>query len=163
MELSINQQGTFQINLRGQAFCDRDAKVRNLIPLLSRIVSLKSPYTMEHLKRVTTLSVSLARRIEFPSHQLKALAYAATLHDIGKLAIDDSMLNKPARLTHAEDVVMRQHPIWGHRLIQSLLLDPLVGDVILYHHENYDGSGYPSGLKGTQIPLAARIVRLTDS
>ncbi len=164
MKLSTQlEQTALQIEPTGRSYYDKDARLSYLVQSLSKIVTLTSPYTMDHLNHVRDLSLMLARRIKFPVEQLKSLEYAAVLHDIGKIAIGEYVVNKPTRLTQTEDSMMRQHPLWGHTIVQSLLFDPLVCDVILYHHENYDGSGYPVGLSGDKIPLAARIVRTTDS
>ncbi len=113
---------------------------------------------------MTELSVALAERnaSQFPEDKLTALSYAALLHDIGKITINDFVLNKPTMLNEVERVMLEKHTVMGHTLISPLGLDPLIAAVILHHHENYDGTGYPSGLKGEQIPLAARIVKMVD-
>jgi putative nucleotidyltransferase with HDIG domain len=129
---------------------------------LGSVSDLRDPYMMEHSSHVKGLSLQLALQSDFPRSKLKQLAHAAILHDIGKLVISETVINKPTRLTHAEYLMVQQHTILGYELIQPLNLDPLIGDAILHHHENFDGSGYPSGLSGTAITLAARIIRITD-
>jgi len=133
-----------------------------LILFLGNVSNLRDPYMLDHSSHVRNLSIQLAQRANFPRNKLKQLAYAATLHDIGKLVICETVINKPARLTHAEYLMVQQHTSLGYKLIQPLDLDPIIGNVILSHHENYDGSGYPEGLKGNAISLAARIIRITD-
>jgi putative nucleotidyltransferase with HDIG domain len=161
---NINQPClTLEIEVNGKAYYDKDSIVDSLILFLGKVVSLKSPYTMNHSNHVRNLTLTLARQIGFSPDRCKALEYAAILHDIGKIAISEYVINKPTMLTELEMSMMQQHTILGHKLIQSLCLDQLIGEVILYHHENYDGSGYPEGLKGDQIPLAARLVRVTDT
>jgi HD-GYP domain-containing protein (c-di-GMP phosphodiesterase class II) len=92
----------------------------------------------------------------------KVLGHAAKLHDIGKVAISDSVISKPSRLTRAEYLMVQQHTILGYQLLQPMKIDPVITGAILSHHENYDGSGYPEGLKGEAIPLAARLIRIAD-
>ena len=91
------------------------------------------------------------------------LAIGAGMHDIGKLHISDYIINKPSQLTTSEFLLIRQHAEIGCRLLNPLNLDPRITDIVLYHHENYDGSGYPKGLSGDEIPLLARAVRILDS
>jgi len=153
----------FEIEVNGRSYYEKDSILDNLILFLGRVVSLKSPYTMNHSNNVRNLSLQLAQRVEYPMESLKALEYAAALHDIGKIAVSEYVINKPTLLTELEDLMMQQHTVLGKKLIQPLHLDPLIGDVVLFHHENFDGSGYPNGLKGEQIPLAARIVRIADT
>ena len=133
-----------------------------LILFLEQLAVLSDPYISDHSTRVRELSSQLAMRVNFPSKKLRALTHAALLHDIGKVLIPEQILNKPSRLTKAEYMMVQQHTVLGHKLIQPLELDAMIGNVILYHHENYDGSGYPLGLSGQAIPLEARIVRITD-
>lgn len=157
------QQSSFEIEANGRAYYDKESMVDNLILFLGKVVSLKSPYTMNHSNHVRSLTLLLARQIEFPASQFKILGHAAALHDIGKIAISEYVINKPTLLTEVEELMIRQHTALGYRSIQPLHLDPLIGDVIRYHHENYDGSGYLEGLKGGEIPLAARMVKITDA
>jgi len=153
----------FEIEVNGRSYYEKDSILDNLILFLGRVVSLKSPYTMNHSNNVRNLSLQLAQRVEYPMESLKALEHAAALHDIGKIAVSEYVINKPTLLTELEELMMQQHTVSGKKLIQPLHLDPLIGDVVLFHHENFDGSGYPNGLKGEQIPLAARIVRIADT
>lgn len=164
MEQIINQHSsTYEIEVNGKTYYDKNSIVDNLILFLGQVVSLRSPYTKNHSNNVRSLSMLLAQRIGFPVEYCKTLEYGAALHDLGKIAISEYVINKPTLLTELEELMMRQHTVLGNKLIQSLHLDLLIGDVILYHHENYDGSGYPVGLQGDQIPVAARIVRVIDA
>jgi len=153
----------YEIEVNGRSYYDKDSILDNLILFLGRVVSLKSPYTMNHSNNVRNLSMQLAQRLEYPLESLKALEYAAALHDIGKIGVSEYVINKPTLLTELEELMMQQHTVLGKKLIQPLHLDPLISDVVLFHHENFDGSGYPDGIKGEQIPLAARIVRIADT
>lgn len=111
--------------------------VDNLVESFGIIVSLKSPHTMDHSDRVKKLKMGLALRIGFQADKLKSLEYAAILHDIGKIIISEYVIDKPTRLAEAEYITMKQHTLLGHTIIQHLDLDPLIGNVILYHHESY--------------------------
>ncbi|MEW6423914.1 MAG: HD domain-containing phosphohydrolase, partial [Bacillota bacterium] len=95
--------------------------------------------------------------------EIRLLKYAAFLHDIGKIEIDRSILNKPGPLDEEEWRILRQHPLWGSDIVKSVTKLQPIASVILYHHENYDGSGYPEGIRGADIPLLARIIRIVDS
>ena len=130
--------------------------------LLLRIVDLRDPYAKYHSDQVSELSAELAQRINMSVAELKVLQYAAALHDVGKLAINESVVNKPSLLTRAEFLMIQQHTVLGYNLIKPLNIDSMITAVILSHHENFDGSGYPEGLKGEMIPLTARLIRITD-
>ncbi len=130
---------------------------------LTRLIGLSDDNGNAHGEHVTTLASALGRQAKLPSNELVQLEQAATIHDVGKITISDFVVNKSGRLTEAERIMIQQHTILGHRLIEPLGLPPLTMDVILSHHENYDGSGYPQKLVGEDIPLAARIVRIADT
>jgi putative nucleotidyltransferase with HDIG domain len=116
-----------------------------------------------HCRRVAKLAGQLAAEMGFKGKHLMVLEYGALLHDIGKLGIPDTILMKPAKLTDKEWSVMRQHPEMGCQIVEHIdfLRDAL--PIIRYHHEHYDGSGYPDGLVGDEIPLLARIFAVADS
>lgn len=133
-----------------------------LTQLLIRIVDLHDPSAEKHSKGVAELSAELAERINMGVEERKILQHAAILHDIGKVAINESVINKPSLLTRAEYSMVQQHTILGYKLLQPLKIDAVITATILSHHENYDGSGYPEGLKGEAIPLSARLIRITD-
>jgi putative two-component system response regulator len=98
-----------------------------------------------------------------PSAELELLKFAAQIHDIGKIAINEFIVNKPGRFTEAEYLMIQHHAQLGASLIEKLELDPRIHRSILHHHENFDGTGYPDRLAGDQIPLEARIIRITDT
>ena len=152
------------IRVRDTLYLEAGTILKALFQLLTKLVELRDPYTRGHSQRVTELSLALAEQnaSQFPEDKLTVLRYAALLHDIGKIAINDFVLSKATLLTEVERAMIQQHTVMGHKLISPLDLDPLIAAVILHHHENYDGTGYPSGLKGEQIPLAARIVKVAD-
>lgn len=130
--------------------------------LLVRIIDLQDPTAERHASGVASLTVKLGQRIRLDSMTLKSLEIAGMLHDVGKLAMSESVLHKPARLTRAEYLMVQQHTVLGYRLLEPLRIDRVLAGAILSHHENYDGSGYPEGLKGDAIPLVARVIRIAD-
>jgi putative two-component system response regulator len=134
----------------------------DLAQLLFSIVDLRDPYAKHHSDHVSEYSAELARRINLSDEEIRVLQFAAALHDVGKLAISEAVVNKPSLLTRAEYLMIKQHTVLGYNLIKPLNLDSTITEVILSHHENFDGSGYPEGLQGEMIPLAARIIRITD-
>jgi HD-GYP domain-containing protein (c-di-GMP phosphodiesterase class II) len=132
--------------------------------LLSKTIELKDPYTSGHSSRVADIAVRFVKANEtnLDKSHLSCLRYAAFIHDIGKLGISEAILNKPTLLTEAERIMIQYHPNLGKNLLRHLGLDENITLAILHHHEDYDGGGYPDGLKGEAIPLIARILRLAD-
>jgi putative nucleotidyltransferase with HDIG domain len=128
----------------------------------SRALELRERETAGHSQRVVNLTLELAKKLELSDQELVHIRRGALLHDIGKMGIPDSILLKPDRLTQEEWTIMRQHPIYAYQLLSpiSYLLPAL--DIPYCHHEKWDGSGYPRGLKGHEIPLAARIFAVVD-
>jgi putative nucleotidyltransferase with HDIG domain len=133
-----------------------------LTHLLIRITDLKDPTAERHSEGVAALSAELASRIDMNVDERQVLQHAAKLHDVGKIAISDSVINRPSRLTRAEYLMVQQHTVLGYQLLKPMQINPIITAAILSHHENYDGSGYPEGLKGDAIPHAARIIRIAD-
>ena len=130
---------------------------------LASATELKDVNTGGHAERVTALAMRLARVVllddAMPSDALEA---AFLLHDVGKIGIPESILNKPGGLTDTERRVLQTHPILGERIIAPLGLPQVVRDVVRHHHEKWDGTGYPDGLKGLEIPPAARVFAIAD-
>ncbi|MAT44260.1 MAG: hypothetical protein CL609_18165 [Anaerolineaceae bacterium] len=128
----------------------------------SNALELRERETAGHSKRVVNLTLELAKRLNIPSDHLIHVERGALLHDIGKMGIPDSILSKPGPLTEEEWVVMRLHPTYAYRLLSEIeYLKPAL-DIPYSHHERWDGSGYPQGLSGENIPLAARIFSVID-
>ncbi len=124
---------------------------------------MRDPHAESHSNHVARLSSALAGKIGLSSIEIEKLEFAATIHDIGKLAIHEFIVNKPGRFTEAEYLMIQHHSVLGAKLIETLELDPIISTSILNHHENYDGTGYPNNKIGDQIPLEARIIRITDT
>jgi len=135
----------------------------DLLPFLTSLISLRDPHASGHSNHVSDLASLVGQHLDLPSGRLGNLEFAARIHDIGKIAINEFIINKPGRFTEAEYIMVQQHSLLGSRLVGTLGLDPLIPEIILSHHENFDGSGYPYGTKGEAIPLEARIVRITDT
>ncbi|HET7758617.1 MAG TPA: diguanylate cyclase [Gaiellaceae bacterium] len=140
---------------------DRAARFRAAASL-ARAVDARDVYTGSHSQRVADLAARTARRLGMPDEEVELTRLAASLHDLGKLAIPEEILRKPGPLTEPERMVLERHPQIGFRMLESLGVDP-VADWVLHHHERWDGSGYPDGLPGESIPLGARIIFVADA
>jgi HD-GYP domain-containing protein (c-di-GMP phosphodiesterase class II) len=105
----------------------------------------------------------VADKMELSGKQKTELRYGAYLHDVGKVEVEEEILNKEGPLLKNEWEIMKQHPVWGSDIVRPLVSLPGIVSLVRHHHENYDGSGYPDGLKGNDIPLTAKIMRIVDS
>jgi diguanylate cyclase (GGDEF)-like protein len=140
---------------------DRAARFRAAASL-AKAVDARDVYTGSHSERVADLAVRVAERMGL-SHELVELTrLAASLHDLGKLAIPEEILRKPGPLTDPERLVLERHPQIGYRMLESLGVTP-IAEWVLHHHERWDGTGYPDGLHGEDIPLGARIIFVADA
>ena len=137
--------------------------LKELIDCLISIEEAKDAYTAHHSERVCSLSELFARLLGLSDATITMITDAAQLHDIGKVGISDAILGKPSRLTEEEFAIIKQHPVIGAKiLMQSNYTQDLV-QIVLHHHERFDGKGYPEGLAGENIPLGARILAIADS
>ena len=134
-----------------------------MIQTLSTTIEAKDEYARGHSHRVAEYAALIAGELGWSSEEIMNLKYAAHLHDIGKIGIPDMLLNKPARLTPEEYSVIKEHTVIGAEILKNISLIPHVAEVARSHHEHYDGTGYPDGLAGEDIPLSARIVAIADS
>jgi diguanylate cyclase (GGDEF)-like protein/putative nucleotidyltransferase with HDIG domain len=139
---------------------DRIARFR-AAAALARAVDSRDVYTGSHSERVAAVAGAIAERLGLSTAEVELVRLAGGLHDLGKLAIPEELLQKPSSLTSAERLVIQRHPQIGHRMLDSLGVEP-VAEWVLHHHERWDGSGYPDGLAGEDIPLGARIVFLAE-
>jgi putative two-component system response regulator len=128
---------------------------------LAAAVEAKDPYTAGHAIRVTAYAMTIAEIMG--GIDLLRFRLAGDLHDVGKIGVPDSVLNKPDRLTVAEYDLVKKHPEIGARILEPLIEDPLVLGVVRSHHERWDGHGYPDGLAGSEIPLPARVLAVADT
>ncbi|HEY7392505.1 MAG TPA: HD domain-containing phosphohydrolase [Bryobacteraceae bacterium] len=130
---------------------------------LAQALDARDPYTAGHSRRVSNYACAIAEAMGLAEPEVETIRVGALLHDLGKIGISDVVLHKPGRLTADETDLIRQHPVIGRRILDNVHgLEPYLGIVEL-HHENWDGSGYPRGLKGAETPLEARIVKVADS
>jgi putative nucleotidyltransferase with HDIG domain len=128
----------------------------------SRALDLRDRETEGHTQRVAELALRLARTMGFPAERLEHVRRGALLHDIGKMGIPDGILLKPGPLTEEEWQVMRMHPVYARDLLYPITYLRQAIDIPFCHHEKWDGTGYPRGLKGEEIPLPARIFAVVD-
>lgn len=141
---------------------EREQLLASLLAL-AWVVEARDPYTGGHLWRVSRYAALLCESASVPEDQCARIAIGGFLHDLGKVGVPDAVLRKPGRLDDAEVEVIRTHPTVGARLLAGHPLAALVRDAVLLHHETPDGRGYPQGLAGADIPVAARIVGLCDA
>ena len=130
---------------------------------LANFIDAKDEYTRGHSTRVSAYSVKLARKMHLEEDEIRQLGYIALMHDCGKMGIPDNILNKPGKLTAEERAIIEQHTVLGGKILENMTSVPGIRDGALYHHERYDGKGYPEGLSDTDIPLYARIICVADS
>lgn len=146
-----------------EVFADVDVATVPAVRALSEALGTFDRYTYEHSQRVAEYACALGRALDLSQRQLELLAMAGLLHDIGKIGVGDSTLNKNGSLTDTEFEQVRMHPVKGARILESVDALADVVPIVLYHHERVDGQGYPHGLVGEEIPLLARIIALVDS
>lgn len=135
------------------------------VAAISQMIDEKDRYTSEHSRRVAQYSRIIARHLDptLSEEALDRLYRSALLHDIGKIAVPDAILNKPSRLTNEEFSVMKQHTVWGRKILAGLEFLPQADIGASYHHERYNGGGYPSGLKGSDLPRMVWIISAADA
>ncbi len=136
---------------------------RTTIRALAGAIDAKDPYTCGHSQRVAEYALVAGVSLSMDESAMTTLEYAAILHDVGKIGIDDAILRKPMRLSAREHAVVRDHPVIGAAIVNDIPFLQDAADLILHHHERYDGSGYPHGLRGTDIPLGSRIIGIADA
>ncbi len=140
----------------------KEVYIRMIATLIS-VIEAKDAYTRSHSENVAKYSVAIAKEMALSDDQIDLINKAAQLHDIGKIGIDDSILNKPGKLTAEEFDIIKEHPMKAQEILKPLdFLNDAI-ELIRQHHERYDGKGYPSGNKGDQIPIGARIMAVADT
>lgn len=163
----------YQINLESlvrartdqlqEALRDLERSYDITLQALGDALDLKDAETEGHSRRVTAFTMAIARHMGLPSDQVAMIARGAFLHDIGKMAIPDKILNKPGKLDPEEVVVMREHCYHGYQMLKKIPFLTEACDIVYSHQEHFDGSGYPRGLRGNDIPLGARIFSVADT
>jgi len=129
---------------------------------IAQTIELKDPYTRGHCDRVAAFALGIAEALHLPEGTRRAIKHGSWLHDCGKIGVPEGILNCPGKLSAADFEVVKKHPGWGAEVGRQANLSEEVINIILYHHERFDGRGYPTGAKGTEIPLEARIVAVAD-
>ncbi len=143
---------------------DRQARFVNILfEVMDEVLANRDQYTFEHVVRVAAIATAIGKRLGLGSDELASLKHGCLIHDIGKIAIPDDVLLKPARFTRHERDIIRYHPLVGAKLVVRHIRDERIIDIILNHHERLDGSGYPNGLMGEEIGLLPRIVAVADT
>jgi putative two-component system response regulator len=148
--------------LRLKRYTDELDSAEAIIEALARTIEARDAYTEGHCDRLSRYSVAMGRELKLSDDEIQALNRGGYLHDIGKVGIPDAILLKPGELTPSEFEIMKQHTLIGERLCGELRAFHLVAPICRHHHERFDGSGYPRGLKGDAIPLLAQIVAVAD-
>jgi putative two-component system response regulator len=136
---------------------------RSVVAALANAVEAKDLSTELHCERLAGMTAQLGREVGLAPAELESLAYGSLLHDVGKIGIPEAILSKTGPLSEDEWTIMRRHPEIGERICRPLVLSGSFAPIIRHHHERWDGSGYPDGLVGDDIPLGARIVALADA
>ena len=135
-----------------------EAAVRSI----AQTIELRDPFTEGHCDRVTAFALKIAEALRLPEGARRMIKLGSWLHDCGKIGVPETILNRPGKLSAAEFDVVKKHPGWGAEVGRQANLPEEVINIIFFHHERFDGRGYPTGLKGTEIPLVARIVAVAD-
>ncbi len=144
-------------------FEDQRTFNRQIVSALIEAVEAKEPYTRGHSERVSIIAVDIGRELDLPDAIVDALGWASVLHDVGKIGIPDAVLSKPGALTRAEYIFIKVHPERGCEILKHIdHLKPVL-PAVRHHHERFDGTGYPDGIAGKTIPLAARIIAVADT
>jgi putative nucleotidyltransferase with HDIG domain len=160
---ALDGQGLVPTEVVQPALEQAHTRMRAIVESLALAVEAKDSVTSLHLRSVTLLAVQLAAQIDPEIAESDEFRYGCLLHDVGKIGVPERILSKPGPLTDDEWVVMRSHPDTGARVVEPLGLPQTVVDIVRHHHERWDGLGYPDGLVGEEIPLAARIFAVCDA
>ncbi len=156
-ELILSQQDIIAEHSRSQDL------IHQMLLSLSSTIDAKDEYTQGHSRRVAIYSTKIGTKLGMTHGEIESLYRTAMLHDIGKIGVSDIVLRKNGKLTNAEYDVIKRHSVVGYDILRSITVMPEIANGCLHHHEKYDGSGYPDGLKGKDIPLFSRIIAVADS
>lgn len=140
----------------------KGCRMTGITKVIEATMEAKDPYTVQHQRRVTQIALNIAGKMGLPGDALEKLRIAGTLHDLGKVGVPTEILVKPGRLTEQEFSIIKTHPMVGFDILQPLELPQQTTQIVLQHHERWNGSGYPRGLSGNDILLEARILGVAD-
>ena len=140
-----------------------ESRTSPIVKALEEAVEVRDPDLAEHSRAVSRMALLIGTRMALPAEQIEALAVGGLLHDIGKIGLPDSILNKPSALSAEEYEIVKQHPVLGAGILDTIPELSSVALVVRHHHERFDGRGYPKGLRGEHVPLPARIISVADA
>lgn len=156
-ELILSQQDIMAEHTKSQEL------IHQMLLSLSSTIDAKDEYTQGHSRRVAVYSTKIGTKLGMTHREIESLYRTAMLHDIGKIGVSDVVLRKNGKLTDAEYDIIKRHSVIGYDILRSITVMPEIANGCLHHHEKYDGSGYPDGLKGKDIPIFSRIIAVADS
>lgn len=133
------------------------------LAMIAQAIDIKDPYTARHSRNVARIAARLARALELPEDEVRKIRIGALMHDIGKIGVSTAIIRKPTNLDPDEQRSMRAHPVISADIMRPIELLGEASEIVRHHHEHYDGSGYPSGLKGEEIPIGARVILVADA
>ncbi len=136
---------------------------KSIVLVLSKALDFYSPYTKGHSERVAEISVKIAKALKLPKETIEKIYWASILHDVGKIFVPQDILNKPGKLTNEEYNLIKLHPVKSYELIKEVQGLENIAEIVKHHHEHWDGTGYPDGLKGENIPFESRIIAIADA
>lgn len=139
------------------------ANLKNAVKALANAIEARDSYTRGHVERVSHFAVEIAKELNLPEEEIKEIEISSILHDVGKIGVPDTILQKPGPFNEQEREVMKKHTLQGRAIVDPIDLSSKIKEGILYHQEKYDGTGYPEHLKGNNIPLFARILAVADA
>lgn len=151
------------MNLQSESNQKIEHMNQNMIRALVRTIDAKDRYTNGHSLRVADYALEIAKRMNKSEEEQKNIYYAALLHDLGKIRVPEEVINKPSKLTDEEFEQIKVHPVTGYHILKDIYEDKVVATGAKFHHERYDGKGYPNGLEGTNIPEVGRIICVADT
>ncbi|HUQ78528.1 MAG TPA: HD domain-containing phosphohydrolase [Patescibacteria group bacterium] len=157
----FDQERSLRLSLEAALVAEQEAH-KNAMFMLAAAVEARDGLTGSHLRRVQAYAEALARRLALADEVVKEIGYSSILHDVGKLLVPDEILGKPGKLSEQEWVEMRRHPDYGSEILGDRDFFGMARDIAKCHHERWDGTGYPAGLSGEEIPIAARITSVAD-
>lgn len=135
---------------------------REVVSAMVSLVEKRDKYTGGHSRQVNKLAMEIGQELQLTGEELETLSLAALLHDLGKVCISEDILNKPGKLMETEYKIVQSHSRVGYEVLKNITSFEKIAEYVLYHHERYDGTGYPAGLKGKEIPLMSRIISVAD-
>lgn len=159
----ITQQNEDYVKMLNEKNDQIQKMTMQTITTIANALDAKDTYSEGHSRRVAVYSAQIAENLGLSEEEVNNIRLIALLHDIGKIGVPDSVLNKPGRLTNKEFDLMKQHTVVGSEILKDIAMIPGIDIGTKYHHERYDGRGYPEGLKGEDIPYIARIIAVADS